>query len=61
MAQSEDFQFSKLPDRYGIGRSQVYARINALKDQNPDLSQFTSRGKSWVNPAVLGCLDAMDR
>ena len=61
MTQTEDFLFSKLTERYGIVRSQVYARINALKAQNPELSQFTSRGKSWVNPAVLGCLDEMDR
>ena len=47
--------------RYGLVRSQVYTRINALKAKNPELAPFKIGVKSYVNLAVLGCLDEMHR
>ena len=59
--QDTDFPVAELTDRYQIVRSQVYARINALKGLNPDLAPFKIGVKAYVNQAVLGCLDAMHR
>lgn len=62
MDQSTDFPVSKLGDRYKMkSRSQVYARINALTEINPDLKTHKFGNKSYVNGAILGLLDAMDR
>ena len=59
--QDTDFPVSELMDRYGLVRSQVYARINALKARNSELAPFKVGVKSYVNAAVLGCLDEMHR
>ena len=59
--QETDFPVGALMDRYGLVRSQVYARINALKAKNPDLAPFKVGVKSYINQAVLGCLDEMHR
>lgn len=59
--QETDFPVSELMDRYELVKSQVYARINALKSIKPDLSPFKVGVKSYVNQAVLGCLDEMHR
>ena len=59
--QETDFPVSELMTRYDLVRSQVYARINALKAQNADLAPFKVGVKSYVNQVVLGCLDEMHR
>lgn len=59
--QETDFPVAELMNRYGLVKSQVYARINALKSINPDLAPFRIGVKSYINSAVLGCLDEMHR
>lgn len=59
--QETDFPVAELTKRYELVKSQVYARINALKSINPDLAPFKIGVKSYVNAAVLGCLDEMHR
>ena len=59
--QDTNFPVSELTERYGVGRSQLYTRINALKAQNPELAPFKVGVKSYVNQATLDCLDAMHR
>lgn len=59
--QDTDLPVTELMNRYGLVKSQVYARINALKSRNPDLAPFKIGMKSYVNQAVLGCLDEMHK
>lgn len=59
--QDTNFPVSELTERYGVGRSQLYTRINALKAQNPELAPFKFGVKSYVNQATLYYLDEMHR
>ena len=62
MDQATEFPVSKLGDRYKIkSRSTVYDRIKALTKINPELKPHKKGNKSYVNAAILGLLDAMDR
>ena len=56
-----DIPVSELPDRYGLVRSQIYLRLRALKERNPELTSYKSGGKAYVNAAVLECLDELNR
>ena len=59
--QDTDFPVAQLMERYDLVRSQVYARINALKAKNPELAPFKIGVKSYVSEKVLGCLDEIHR
>lgn len=59
--QDTDFPVAQLMERYGLVRSQIYARINALKAKNPALAPFKAGVKSYVNQVALGCLDEVHR
>jgi hypothetical protein len=57
--QDDYFPVSELMDRYGLVRSQIYARINALKERDPDLSPFKIGVKSYLTGNMLKQMDAM--
>ena len=59
--QETDFPVSQLMERYGLVRSQVYTRINALRVQNPELAPFRAGVRSYVSETVLACLDEVHR
>lgn len=59
--QDTDFPVAQLMERYGLVRSQVYARINALKSKNPALAPFKAGVRSYVSQAALECLDEIHR
>ena len=59
--QETDFPVSQLMERYGLVRSQVYTRINALKAKNPELAPFRAGVRSYVSETVLACLDEVHR
>ncbi|NEZ54324.1 hypothetical protein DXZ20_01130 [Leptolyngbyaceae cyanobacterium CCMR0081] len=48
-------------ERYGLVRSQVYTRINALKAKNPELAPFRAGVRSYISETVLTCLDEVHR
>ncbi|NEQ51435.1 MAG: hypothetical protein F6K11_15055 [Leptolyngbya sp. SIO3F4] len=59
--QETDFPVSQLMERYGLVRSQVYTRINALKAKNPKLAPFRAGVRSYVSETVLTSLDEVHR
>lgn len=46
-------------ERYSLVRSQIYARINALKERNSSFAPFKIGVKSYVTSSVLDRLDKM--
>lgn len=48
-----------LPDRYGISRSQVYARLDALKRQDPTLAPEKRGKKAYVSGDLLEMMDSL--
>jgi len=48
-----------LPDRYGISRSQVYARLDALKRQDATLAPEKRGKKAYVSGDLLEMMDSL--
>lgn len=58
-AELDEIPVASLPDRYGIHRSQVYTRLDALKQRDRNLIT-TKRGKrSYISRQMLEYLDGM--
>lgn len=48
-----------LPNRYNVSRSQVYARLDALKQRNPELVPVKRGKKAYVGGQLLAFMDSM--
>jgi hypothetical protein len=48
-----------LPNRYGVARSQVYTRLDALKQRSPALAPEKRGKKAYVSGHLLEALDSM--
>ena len=56
----DELPVSSLPNRYGVHRSQVYNRMDALKKLDERLVPFKQGRKSYVSAELLGHLDSMN-
>ena len=54
-----EFPVSELPARYDVARSQIYARLDALKQRDESLGPEKRGKKSYVDEALLNLLDSM--
>ena len=51
----ENFLTSQLPERYGIGKSRVYDRMNTLHIQT-----FKENGRAYISPSSLKLMDDLN-
>ncbi|MEO0644816.1 MAG: hypothetical protein AAFZ17_01470 [Cyanobacteria bacterium J06650_10] len=58
-AEIDEIPVAQLADRYGVHRSQVYTRLDALKQRNPELVPYKRGRKAYINSYMLQCLDGM--
>lgn len=58
-AELDEIPVAQLTDRYGVHRSQVYTRLDALKQRNPELVPYKRGRKAYINSYMLQCLDGM--
>ncbi len=58
-AELDEVPVSSLPDRYGVHRSQVYARMDALKKRDRNLIPTKRGKKSYITRQMLDYLDGM--
>ncbi len=58
-AELDEIPVSSLPDRYGVHRSQVYARMDALKKRDRNLIPTKRGKKSYITRQMLDYLDGM--
>lgn len=58
-AEIDEIPVAQLADRYGVHRSQVYTRLDALKQRNPELVPYKRGRKAYINRYMLECLDGM--
>ena len=54
-----ELPIASLPDRYGVARSQVYTRLDALKQRDPSLTPLKRNRKAYANARLITALDAM--
>ncbi|MGP1387862.1 MAG: hypothetical protein ACTS2F_30275 [Thainema sp.] len=54
-----EFPVSELPARYDIARSQIYARLDALKQRDESLVPEKRGKKSYVDEKLIKLLDSM--
>ena len=59
MTEETELPVAKLPDRYQVARSQVYARMDALKQRDPRLVPFKRGRKAYASRPLLEALDSM--
>lgn len=59
MAEIDGLPVSSLTDRYGVNRSQVYVRLEALKKLDPSLAPVRQGRKAFVDQQLLDYLDSM--
>ncbi|NEP15445.1 MAG: hypothetical protein F6J97_00910 [Leptolyngbya sp. SIO4C1] len=59
MTELDEIPVSSLADRYGVHRSQVYTRMEALKRRNPELIPHKRGKKAYISRYMLECLDGM--
>ena len=58
-AQIDEMPVASLDTRYGVHRSQVYNRLEAIKKRRDDLVPHRRGRKSYVSAELLGLLDGM--
>ncbi|MEM9156698.1 MAG: hypothetical protein AAGB13_16975 [Cyanobacteria bacterium P01_F01_bin.33] len=58
-AELDEIPVSSLPDRYGVHRSQVYNRMDALKKRDRNLIPTKRGKKSYITRQMLDYLDGM--
>ena len=58
-AQIDEMPVGSLADRYGVHRSQVYNRLEAIKKRRADLVPYRRGRKSYVSGDLLRLLDGM--
>lgn len=58
-AEIDEIPVAQLSDRYGVHRSQVYARLDALKQRDPELVPYKRGRKAYINRHMIDCLDGM--
>ncbi|MEM9808483.1 MAG: hypothetical protein AAF959_24750 [Cyanobacteria bacterium P01_D01_bin.56] len=58
-AELDEIPVSSLPDRYGVHRSQVYARMDALKKRDRNLIPTKRGKKSYITRQMMDYLDGM--
>ena len=58
-AEIDEIPVAQLADRYGVHRSQVYTRLDALKQRNPDLVPYKRGRKAFINNYMLQCMDGI--
>ncbi len=58
-AQIDEMPVASLDTRYGVHRSQVYNRLEAIKKRRADLVPHRRGRKSYVSAELLGLLDGM--
>ena len=58
-AQIDEMPVASLDTRYGVHRSQVYNRLEAIKRRREDLVPHRRGRKSYVSAELLGLLDGM--
>ena len=54
-----ELPIADLPDRYQVSRSQVYARIDALKQRDPSLTPGKRGKKAYASPRLIELLDSL--
>ena len=54
-----EFPVSELPARYDVARSQIYARLDALKQRDESLVPEKRGKKSYVDEKLINLLDSM--
>ena len=59
MAELDEIPVSTLTNRYGVHRSQVYTRLDALKQRDASLVPFKRGKKAYITGHMLECLDGM--
>ncbi|MFW9259893.1 hypothetical protein [Nostoc sp. CALU 546] len=57
----DSFSIKNLEVRYGVARSNIYNRINGLKDLGYNLEPESREGKSIYNADQVVLMDALDR
>jgi hypothetical protein len=57
----DSFSIKNLEVRYGVARSNIYNRINGLKDLGYNLESESREGKSIYNADQVVLMDALDR
>lgn len=50
---------ASLPERYGVARSQVYTRIDALKQRDRSLAPLKRDRKAYADARLIAALDAV--
>ena len=58
-AQIDEMPVASLANRYGVHRSQVYNRLEAIKKRQAELVPHRRGRKSYVSAHLLGLLDGM--
>lgn len=58
-AEIDEIPVAQLTDRYGVHRSQVYARLDALKQRDADLVPYKRGRKAYINSHMLKCMDGI--
>ncbi|MEM9485009.1 MAG: hypothetical protein AAGA83_15125 [Cyanobacteria bacterium P01_F01_bin.116] len=59
MTEEAELRVAALPDRYNVARSQIYARIDALKQRDPTLAPWKRGKKAYADQRLIEALDAM--
>ncbi len=59
MAEINELPVPSLMDRYGINRSQIYVRLDALKKLDPSMVPTKRGKKAFINARMLEVLDGM--
>lgn len=59
MTELDEIPVSTLANRYGIHRSQVYTRLDALKQRDSNLVPVKRGKKAYITGYMLECLDGM--
>ena len=59
MAEINELPVSSLMDRYGVNRSQIYVRLDALKRLDASLEPTKRGKKAFINARMLEILDGM--
>lgn len=54
-----ELPIASLPERYGVARSQVYTRLDALKQRDRSLTPLKRNRKAYADARLIAALDAM--
>lgn len=54
-----ELPIASLPDRYGVARSQIYTRLDALKQRDPSFTPIKRDRKAYADARLLAALDSM--